>query len=135
MSFAIEKQGEIVVVDVEGQLIVGNRQELKQRVLDELEKGERKFLIDFSQTGYIDSSGLGELALAFCAAGSPQDQARISHVLNEHGRANFARAYLNERGLSHWADQLETLNTERTDHEQLHLEFDSNPDEVSASAT
>ena len=61
MSFALEKQGEIVVVDVEGQLIVGNRQELKQKVLDELEAGERKFLIDFANTGYIDSSGLGVL--------------------------------------------------------------------------
>src|SRR3712207_9481495 len=61
MSFSIKKQDDIVVVDVEGQLIVGNRQELKQRVLDELEKGERKFLVDFSQTGYIDSSGLGVL--------------------------------------------------------------------------
>lgn len=61
MSFSIKKQGEVVVVDVEGQLIVGNRQELKQKVLDELEKGEKKFLIDFSQTGYIDSSGLGAL--------------------------------------------------------------------------
>ena len=46
MSFSIKKQGEICVVDVEGQLIVGNRQELKQKVLDELEKGEKKFLID-----------------------------------------------------------------------------------------
>jgi anti-anti-sigma factor len=61
MSFSIKKDGEVVVVDVEGQLIVGNRQELKQKVLDELERGERKFLIDFSQTGYIDSSGLGVL--------------------------------------------------------------------------
>ncbi len=61
MSFAIEKKGDIVVVDVEGQLIVGNRQELKQKILDELEKGERKFLVDFTQTGYIDSSGLGVL--------------------------------------------------------------------------
>src|SRR3954464_15185261 len=61
MSFSIKKQGDVVVVDVEGQLIVGNRQELKQKVLDELEKGEKKFLIDFSQTGYIDSSGLGVL--------------------------------------------------------------------------
>jgi len=52
MSFAISKQGEVVVVDVEGQLIVGNRQELKQKVLDELEKGERKFLVDFGQTEY-----------------------------------------------------------------------------------
>src|SRR6187397_141235 len=61
MSFTIKKEGEIVVVDVEGQLIVGNRQELKQKVLDELERGERKFLVDFTQTGYIDSSGLGVL--------------------------------------------------------------------------
>jgi len=61
MSFSIKKDGDVVVVDVEGQLIVGNRQELKQKVLDELERGERKFLIDFSQTGYIDSSGLGVL--------------------------------------------------------------------------
>ena len=61
MSFSIKKNAEVVVVDVEGQLIVGNLQELKQKVLDELEKGEKKFLIDFSQTGYIDSSGLGVL--------------------------------------------------------------------------
>ena len=61
MGFQVEKQGEVTVVDVEGQLIVGNRQELKQKVLDELEKGERRFLIDFTRTGYIDSSGLGVL--------------------------------------------------------------------------
>src|SRR5215204_7219321 len=61
MSFAIKKQDEVVVVDVEGQLIVGNRQELKQKVLEELENGSRKFLIDFTNTGYIDSSGLGVL--------------------------------------------------------------------------
>ena len=42
MSFSIKKEGEVVVVDVEGQLIVGNRQELKQKVLDELERGEKK---------------------------------------------------------------------------------------------
>src|SRR3712207_7092342 len=32
-----------------------------QKVLDELERGEKKFLIDFTNTGYIDSSGLGVL--------------------------------------------------------------------------
>src|SRR5688500_8193599 len=61
MSFSIRKQGDVVVVGVEGQLIVGNRQELKQKVLDSLEEGSRKFVIDFSKTGYIDSSGLGVL--------------------------------------------------------------------------
>src|SRR5918997_5643626 len=61
MSFDVRKQDDVTVIDVEGQLIVGNRQELKQKVLEELENGSRKFLIDFSNTGYIDSSGLGVL--------------------------------------------------------------------------
>ena len=61
MSFEVRKDGDITVVDVKGQLIVGNRQELKQRVLDELEGGARKFLVDFAETAYIDSSGLGVL--------------------------------------------------------------------------
>jgi anti-sigma B factor antagonist len=61
MAFHVNREGDVTVVDVDGQLIVGNRQELKQRVLDELERGERKFLVDFTNTGYIDSSGLGVL--------------------------------------------------------------------------
>lgn len=62
MTFNVTKeQGGVVVVAVDGQLIVGNRQELKQKILDALEAGGRKFLIDFTRTGYIDSSGLGVL--------------------------------------------------------------------------
>jgi anti-sigma B factor antagonist len=62
MAFNVRKHtGGVLVIEVEGQLIVGNRQELKQRVLDALEAGDRKFLIDFTKTGYIDSSGLGVL--------------------------------------------------------------------------
>ena len=61
MTFAIKKHDGVVVVDVDGQLIVSNRQELKQKLLDELERGGKKFLIDFEKTGYIDSSGLGVL--------------------------------------------------------------------------
>jgi anti-sigma B factor antagonist len=61
MGFIVRRQGDVCVVSVEGQLIVGNRQELKQKILEELEHGARKFLVDFSDTGYIDSSGLGVL--------------------------------------------------------------------------
>lgn len=51
----------VAIVRIEGQLIVGNRQELKTMIQDGLDRGERKFLVDCSQTGYIDSSGLGVL--------------------------------------------------------------------------
>ena len=62
MTFSVHKDKRgVVVVGVDGQLIVGNRQELKQRVLDAVNGGSRKFVVDFTRTGYIDSSGLGVL--------------------------------------------------------------------------
>lgn len=72
MTFQVETEGDLTVIAVEGQLIVGNRQELKQTVLDALENGARKFLIDFAGTGYIDSSGLGVLV-------------SLSKKIREHG--------------------------------------------------
>ena len=57
----MSREKEVVIVEIEGQLIVSNRQELKQRVLDEAEGGARKILVDFARTGYIDSAGLGVL--------------------------------------------------------------------------
>ncbi len=62
MTFSLTKgKNGVVVVGVDGQLIVGNRQDMKQKVLDSLDAGARKFVIDFTRTGYIDSSGLGVL--------------------------------------------------------------------------
>jgi anti-sigma B factor antagonist len=51
----------VTMVTVEGQLIVANRQELKQVIADAVEAGARKLVLDFTATAYIDSSGLGAL--------------------------------------------------------------------------
>jgi anti-sigma B factor antagonist len=61
MTISITRHGDATRIDIGPQLIVANRQELKDTVLDELQHGERQFLIDFGRTGYIDSSGLGVL--------------------------------------------------------------------------
>ena len=61
MSFTASTQSDVTIIEAEGQLIVGNRQELKQLVLDAIDKGAKKVLVDFAHTGYIDSSGLGVL--------------------------------------------------------------------------
>jgi anti-sigma B factor antagonist len=88
MAFTLSRQGDITVVDVDGQLIVGNRQDLKQRVLDELEGGERRFLIDFTETGYIDSSGLGVLVSLSKKIREQGGELRLSS-LNEDLRTLF----------------------------------------------
>src|SRR5689334_10530189 len=51
----------VTIVEIDGQLVVGNRQELKAMIQEALEAGDRRFLIDCTKTGYIDSSGLGAL--------------------------------------------------------------------------
>jgi anti-sigma B factor antagonist len=88
MGFTVRKEGDVCVVSVEGQLIVGNRQELKQRVMEELERGERKFLVDFAQTGYIDSSGLGVLVSLSKRIRELNGELRLTH-LNDDLRTLF----------------------------------------------
>lgn len=88
MAFSVSREGEVLVFDVEGQLIVGNRQELKNDVLQKLEEGERKFLVDFSSTGYIDSSGLGVLVSLSKKIREQGGELRLSS-LNEDLRTLF----------------------------------------------
>ena len=88
MAFSVTKQDGVTIVDVEGQLIVGNRQELKQKVLEQLESGDRKFVIDFANTGYIDSSGLGVLVSLSKKIREQGGELRLSN-LNEDLRTLF----------------------------------------------
>lgn len=78
----------VVIVKVEGQLVVGNRNELKEHLQGLLEKGERRFLIDFAQTGYIDSSGLGALVALARKVREEGGDLRLSG-LNEDLRSLF----------------------------------------------
>ena len=78
----------VAVVQVEGQLIVGNRQELKDMVQAALDRGDRRLLIDFSRTGYIDSSGLGALVSISKKIREAGGELRLSG-LNEDLRSLF----------------------------------------------
>ncbi len=88
MSFQVSQNGDVTVVEVEGQLIVGNRQKLKQQMLERLEGGDRKFVIDFANTGYIDSSGLGVLVSLSKKIREQGGELRLS-ALNEDLRTLF----------------------------------------------
>jgi anti-sigma B factor antagonist len=88
MSFQVSKSEDVTLIEVEGQLIVGNRQELKQQVLEQLEGGDQKFVIDFASTGYIDSSGLGVLVSLSKKIREQGGELRLSS-LNEDLRTLF----------------------------------------------
>ncbi len=90
MAFSTTSVGnDVTVVRVEGQLIVGNRQELKAVVDRALEQGARKLLSDCTDTGYIDSSGLGALVTMARKAREQGGELRLAG-LNEALRSLFA---------------------------------------------
>jgi len=61
MGLTTSIHGDVTRIDLDSQLTVGNRQELKAVAQQALDDGARKLLLDCVQTGYIDSSGLGAL--------------------------------------------------------------------------
>lgn len=61
MSFKISETEGVTLVEVDGELTVGNRERFKQVVLERVSKGDRKFVMDFGDSSYIDSTGLGSL--------------------------------------------------------------------------
>ncbi len=90
MAFSTTSVGnDVTVVRVEGQLIVGNRQELKAVVDQALEQGARKLVIDCTDTGYIDSSGLGALVTMARKAREHGGELRLAG-LNDDLRSLFS---------------------------------------------
>jgi anti-sigma B factor antagonist len=60
-SFTLTPLGDRTTAEISGDLNIGNRQQFKQLMLDELARGQKHLVIDFAKCPYIDSSGLGVL--------------------------------------------------------------------------
>ena len=61
MELKIRKNGEIYIIDVNGEMDLYNSYKLKELVMKMLEKNVKNFIIHLEQVDYIDSSGIGAL--------------------------------------------------------------------------
>ena len=61
MELKIRKNGEIYIIDVNGEMDLYNSYKLKELVMKMLEKNVHSFVINLEQVDYIDSSGIGAL--------------------------------------------------------------------------
>ena len=68
MKYRTRKVGEVVVIDVEGKILLGEGDvEIKQAVDDLIKKGSKNILLNLAKVPYIDSAGLGEIIRCFTA--------------------------------------------------------------------
>lgn len=82
MELKIRKNGEIFIVDVNGEMDLYNSYKLKELVMKMLEKNVKKFVINLEQVDYIDSSGIG--ALIFICSTLKKMNLKLS-ITNVHG--------------------------------------------------
>ena len=61
MELKIRKNGEVYIIDVNGEMDLYNSYKLKELVMKMLEKNIKSFIINLEQVDYIDSSGIGAL--------------------------------------------------------------------------
>ena len=61
MELKIRKNGEVYIIDVNGEMDLYNSYKLKELVMKMLEKNVHSFIINLEQVDYIDSSGIGAL--------------------------------------------------------------------------
>ena len=61
MELKIRKNGDVYIIDVNGEMDLYNSYKLKELVMKMIEKNVNLFIINLEQVDYIDSSGIGAL--------------------------------------------------------------------------
>ncbi len=82
MELKMRKNGEIYIIDVDGEMDLYNSYKLKELVMKMLEKDVRVFIINLERVDYIDSSGIG--ALIFICSTIKKMNLKLS-ISNVHG--------------------------------------------------
>lgn len=83
MSVKISKRevSGITVVDLSGRLTLGDASAQLRGTLQELlQQGQKKIVLNLSQVGYIDSSGLGELVSGFTTVKNQGGQLKLANL-------------------------------------------------------
>jgi anti-sigma B factor antagonist len=68
MKLSSRVTGEVLILDVEGKILLGEGDvEIKQVIDGHLAQGRKKFLLNLAKVPYIDSAGLGQIIRGFTA--------------------------------------------------------------------
>ena len=68
MKLSVRKAKDIIVIDVEGKIVLGDGDvEIKQTVNGLIQKGNKKVILNLAKVPYLDSAGLGEIMRCFTA--------------------------------------------------------------------
>lgn len=66
MKLSSRKAGDVVIIDIEGKILLGDGDvEIKQIVDELLGRNQKNILLNLAKVPYVDSAGLGEIIRCF----------------------------------------------------------------------
>ena len=81
MNLKARRIDDIVILDLSGRITIGEGTLiLRDHIQTMLAAGDRKFLVNFGEVDYIDSSGLGELVTTFTAVRNQQGELKLINL-------------------------------------------------------
>jgi anti-sigma B factor antagonist len=81
MHADVRKSGDVIIVDLKGDLVLGDGDEVLHEVLSELlTEGWKKILLNLSKVTRLDSSGMGELVHGWKNAGKLGARVKLVRV-------------------------------------------------------
>jgi len=82
MELKVRKDGDVYIIDVEGEMDLYNAYKLKELSIGLLEKKGTRFIINLQDVDYMDSSGIG--ALIFICSTMKKQNLKLA-LTNIHG--------------------------------------------------
>jgi len=88
MDITEEKRGEVKIIGLRGRLDASSSPGVEQKLLNLLDQGERRLVLDFSELSYISSIGLRVLIAAAKSLEKTKGRLALA-ALNNHVREIF----------------------------------------------
>jgi len=81
MNITVRKEEGVVILELVGKLVIGDGDvKLREEVMDQLNAGAKKLLLNLKGVKTMDSSGLGELIRTKASANSASATIKLVHV-------------------------------------------------------
>jgi anti-sigma B factor antagonist len=84
MKIAKRKKGDVLILDLEGKILIGEGiEELREAINNAIKEKETRLLLNFAQVPYLDSTGLGEVVRSYTSVKKEGGTVKIVNLTNK----------------------------------------------------
>ncbi len=81
MKFEVYEKGDVTLLNIGGRITLGSGDiKMRDKLLEQLDKGKKKIVLDLGEVSFIDSAGLGELVAAYTSARRHGAQVKLANL-------------------------------------------------------